>query len=66
MNNTFEYKNENIKEEMLESYEETNKKLEENIDEALRTRSLGMAGKFHEITNSESFGTLMTQLTISR
>ena len=53
MNNAAEYKNGKIKEEILESYEETNEKLEENIDEALRTGSLGLAGKFHEIINHE-------------
>ena len=40
-------KNNKIKDEILEIYEETNKKLEENIDKALRTGSLGLAGKFH-------------------
>ena len=50
MNNTVEYKNQKIKEEILESYEETNKKLADNIDEALKTGTLGLAGKFQEIT----------------
>ena len=59
MNNTFEYKNQNIKEEILECYDETNKKLEENIDQALRTGSLGLAGKFHLFMKLTSMNNLI-------
>ena len=43
--NTNEELKQEIKYEMIGDYEEINKKLEENIDAAIRTGSLGPAGK---------------------
>ena len=41
---------ETIKEEIKEDYKENNNTLEDNIDTAVQTRSLGLAGKYNKYT----------------
>ena len=50
-NPTKEESKEHIKEEILEDYGKTNNTLDKNIDDAIRTDSLGIAGKQQDFSN---------------